>query len=71
MTLRYSLFATLIGLVPPGTAVHAQAGPASWDRAAITARIADLQKISTPEGIEAAPPSGSRSGDRTAPIPSS
>lgn len=56
MTLRHSLFAALIGLVPPGTGIHAQAGPASWDRAAITARIADLQKISTPEGIEALEP---------------
>jgi pimeloyl-ACP methyl ester carboxylesterase len=34
----------------------AQSVPVSWDRADVTARIADLQKISTPEGIEVLEP---------------
>jgi pimeloyl-ACP methyl ester carboxylesterase len=56
MTLRLTLLAALISLFQPGTAMRAQAGPASWDRAAITARIEDLRKISTPEGIEVLEP---------------
>src|SRR5512139_807416 len=56
MTMRLVVIAALIALLKPAAVVRAQAGPASWDHAAITARIADLQKISTPEGIEALEP---------------
>lgn len=54
--MRRLLCAAVIVLLQARAHLLAQSAPASWDRAALTARIADLQKISTPEGIEVLEP---------------